>query len=563
MIKKLTAFTLLILLLVSLVACSSPSTPSEKTKTEEAPKTETIYTDDGPRVGNISLESFSIYGEYLNNDDYDYLIKNIKDLTGFTLKKGSASDKHVILFNVDSSMDELAYKVQAKDGKLYVSVNDKLYTHNLAKAFIYNLSRTTGQTMGPSYLRLSSFFLDEAINQENVEYICETNKNPFDYALGEEVTFNIRLVSGDTLVSVPMFKIEYIDDEGNNDTKVVAGDVGQITYTHAGLNTPGEAMITVTALDENEKVLDKLSKPNCIASVIYDFDNLTVHIDKPDDFDSFWDNTLSSILAYTPHAIASEVCNECKNDDYDIYSVSIETLSLPAYVHISIPKNAKENSLAIILDCPSAGEPESRNYKANKDAITISINRYSIKNHQSKKYYSDYEKEIGSGFLTNCETVDKSGAYFMDLITRDIQSIMYCENTYNNLWDKKTIIVTGGSMGGFQSAVVSSLYTKVTECKINYPWICDIGANYKSTNIPNGNVHYNKNSKYFDACYFAPRFTGKVTISTGFGDDDCSINTVVALYNSFTNASSKSITGKQTMEHQYDGGSNQSYTKQS
>ena len=72
------------------------------------------------------------------------------------------------------------------------------------------------------------------------------------------------------------------------------------------------------------------------------------------------------------------------------------------------------------------------------------------------------------------------------MILRDIQGMRFLklyfgengsDERFRGLWsEKKTLTVSGGSQGGFQSAAVAALEPGITLMTLYCPWLCDIGG---------------------------------------------------------------------------------------
>lgn len=503
--------------------------------------------DNSARIGNTPLEEYSLFSDVLDEAELVKIVGNINAMTGCNLVISGKLDGKNIVFEVDESLRMLEYSIKEVNGSLYFAVSSKYAAPYFPRIVEHALSLRDHFVIRTGYEGYGSFMLDEALNENGrITYLCETNKNPLSYKIGDNVTFRISLLSGYKLVSVPQFTWQYNTDDGNEKKGTVHGISGQFVITLDSLEAPGTGHLTVKCVNRKGYPIAALSDSVLDASVVYGFNDITTYKEKPSDFESFWNNKMVVLMETDPSAISMTEC-PVKINGYKIYDVEVNAVNTISYFHVSIPENASPASLKIRAHFDGYGNPTSDGADLSADAISVSVNKMSIKNHQSEEYYAG---QSIPDFFGNMKPDEHP---FLDMIYRDVQAIRFVEKQFADLWNGRDMITSGGSMGGFQSIAVAALYNKVTECVPAIPWMCDIGGHSQGGRLLGWLPEYNDGNKYFDSTYLASMFKGTVRINAGLGDYTCPPTGVVALYNAFE--CDKSIMFTQCMGH---GSNNQS-----
>jgi len=485
--------------------------------------------DAEPTIGGVALSEYSIYSESLSAEQLSAVTETIKEATGADLSVSDTKSDKSIVFTFDESLKMLQYSITEKDGQLTFAVKSSYATPYLPEIAEDAISLRESFNIPKDYVGTGTFALDEAPTDGSAYLLCETDKNPLSYKLGEDVTFRVSMIAGGKLVSVPQFAYKYNPEYGSGKDGLVSGIGGQCYLTFKGLDKPGSIYLNVYAANRKGQKMTALNR-TINASVVYDFNNLTHKLDKPSDFDSFWDAEIEKLMAVESTVLSCVECDVCKLDGFKVYALEIQSLGTVASVHISYPENAAPGSLKMMGEFDGYGEVGSNGACYLPDTICVAVNRHEVKDHQSVDYYKAYEATIPNWGFDNPTRED---SFFYGLLMRDVQALRYATETYADLWDGETLSVTGGSMGGFQAVAVAGLFDKVSHCYPSVPWMCDVGGSTE------GRVHgsffpeYTEGTKYYDSTYFAERFDGTVSITAGLGDAICPTSGTVALYNAF------------------------------
>ncbi len=494
-------------------------------------------------IGGTDLSAYSIYSSCLNAEQLASVAETIKDTTGVELAVSETMTDKAIVFAVDESLKMLQYSITEKDGALTFAVNSSYATAYLPEIVEDAIALRDSFNIPKDFAGTGVFAIDEAPTDGSAYLLVETDKNPLTYDLGEDATFRISIISNGKLVSIPQFAYKYNYDYTGGKDGTAPGISGQCYLTFKGLDKPGSLYLQVFAANRKGQKMTSLNL-TLNTSVVYDFENVTYAVEKPADFDSFWDAEIEKLMAVEPTAISCVECEHCKQPGFKVYAVEIQSLGTVASAHISYPENAAPGSLIIAGQFDGYGSVASNFAAYNNSAIVVAVNRHEVKDHQDDQYYKDYEKSIeGWGF----DNPTREESYFYGMIMRDIQALRYATVAFADLWDGKTMTVSGGSMGGFQSIAVAGLYDKVTVCYPGVPWMGDVGG-YTEGRVKGGFFpEYSEGSKYYDSAYFAERFNGIAAINAGMGDGTCPTSGTASIYNAFK--CQKSITYGQVYEH--------------
>ena len=137
------------------------------------------------------------------------------------------------------------------------------------------------------------------------------------------------------------------------------------------------------------------------------------------------------------------------------------------------------------------------------------------------------------------------------------------DERFKGLWsEKKGLILSGGSQGGFQAAAVTALEPGATQLMLYIPWMCDVGGcgtdgRQKGTFMP----AYTEALEYYDTVNFAKRITCPVFIeSAGLGDYVATPAGIASFYNNLTACPQKRIVFKQNFTHAGSLGNSQNFT---
>lgn len=270
--------------------------------------------------------------------------------------------------------------------------------------------------------------------------------------------------------------------------------------------------------------------------------------EEPADFRDFWKKQLKTLrrermkVKLTPVEIPGEDA-----ENYVCYDLEINCLDFrPVRGYLAMPRNAKRRSLPIAIYAHSAGKltaPYTRATvtkavslaKSGNGAIGLDINAHGMLNGQDEAYYAALEEEL-HGYSGRTVT-DHESFYFRGMFLRLVRALDYL--CTRKEWDRKHVLVTGGSQGGAQSAALAGLDPRVTTVVVDVPAMWDTGGILKGRtscwtkplerdgiDSPAATI-----MPYYDACNFMRYFKGDLVVNVGLIDLTCPPASVWSVYN--------------------------------
>ena len=414
----------------------------------------------------------------------------------------------------------------------------------------------------------------ETVQAKSKTLIGKTDKDAIAYAVGEEMTFTVRLDADGKTASCPKFKYILNADDGRaQEEKLVDGKSGVLTLK-TKLNVAGFVHLQVTVCDKDGKPIDGVGTfDGGAAAGIADIRKKKA---EPADFDQFWKNQLAKLDETAPELLEDKEVKSPKAK-HTVYAVKIrfcEENTWGDYVsgYLSVPKNAKAESLGLYVTFQGYGVGDPAIECASGKA-TLALSAHSMDVGKPSWYYVNLNggklKDYGfkSDYNATRETV-----YFREMLLRDVQGVRFLkkyfgadgpDERFKGLWsEKKGLILSGGSQGGFQAAAVTALEPGATQLMLYIPWMCDVGGcgtdgRQKGTFMP----AYTEALEYYDTVNFAKRITCPVFIeSAGLGDYVATPAGIASFYNNLTACPQKRIVFKQNFTHAGSLGNSQNFT---
>lgn len=274
----------------------------------------------------------------------------------------------------------------------------------------------------------------------------------------------------------------------------------------------------------------------------------------PADFDAFWAAQKKQLAAVPINARLTPV----KQATAGVVAVDLQADSVGAPVsgYFAKPEGAKPKSLPIILTVHGAGVRGSSlggaTSWAKQNFLAMDINAHGLPNGQPDKFYSD----LAAGDLKDYRTRGRESrdtVYFRGMFLRLVRALDFL--TAQPEWDGKTVVVSGGSQGGYQAIVAAGLDARVTFLAAGVPAGCDhTGSTVNRINgwpkfIATGEqppASVVEAVRYYDAMNFATRTKAGAVFTVGFIDVTCPPTSVYAAYNN--------ISGKKSIHNDPDAG---------
>lgn len=284
-------------------------------------------------------------------------------------------------------------------------------------------------------------------------------------------------------------------------------------------------------------------------------DKLTPYTNKPKDFETFWEEAKEE-ASKCPMKVVKVFVPEYSSDTVDCYLIKLQTYKEGQYVYgyLTIPKGG--GKYPVVFSPPGAGikpmNPLKDIFYAENGMIRFDMEIHGIRPNLDAETYKEISQAFGSGnnsYLVN-GLEDKDSYYLKKVYLSCVRALDYLTTLPE--WDKKNLIVQGGSQGGALALITAGLDTRVTACAASHPALSDM-AGYKA-NRAGGYPHlftkYEgmdtpeklKTLEYYDVVNFAKLIKVPVFMTWGFNDNVCPPTTSYIVYNTLESKKEALIT---------------------
>jgi cephalosporin-C deacetylase-like acetyl esterase len=241
---------------------------------------------------------------------------------------------------------------------------------------------------------------------------------------------------------------------------------------------------------------------------------LTPSTPRPADFDAFWAHKLAEQAKVPINPVLTKV-------DTDVPGVELNMFELDAlgsHAHGYVSKPAKEGKFPAVIQLQYAGiyalNARGAAQRAAEGWLMINVDSHD-------KLPSDPAGNAPKGYQAVGNS-DREKSYFLNMYLRDSRALDYLLTRPD--WDGKTIVLTGGSMGGQQSLMLAGLRPeKITSVLVCVPAGADSNGDLhgRKAGYPNwdsSNPEVMKTALYFDTVNFASHIQAPVMAGMGFID---------------------------------------------
>ena len=235
---------------------------------------------------------------------------------------------------------------------------------------------------------------------------------------------------------------------------------------------------------------------------------------RPADFDTFWGGKLAEQAKIPINPVLSPL-------ETDVAGVELKTFVLDALgskAHGYVAKPAKDGKFPALIQLQYAGvyalNARGAAQRASEGWLFLNVDSHD-------KSPSDPSGNIPRNYQAVGNT-DREKSYFLNMYLRDSRVLDYLLTRPD--WDGKTIVLTGGSMGGQQSLMLSGLRPeKISAVLVCVPAGADSNGDLHGRkagypNWPSDNADVMKTALYFDTINFASHIQAPVMAGMGFID---------------------------------------------
>ena len=235
---------------------------------------------------------------------------------------------------------------------------------------------------------------------------------------------------------------------------------------------------------------------------------------RPADFDSFWNEKLAQQAKIPNNPVLSPAQSDIPGVELSIFTLD----ALGSKAHGYVAKPAKDGKFPALVQLQYAGvyalNARMDEQRAASGWLVINVDSHD-------KQPNDPSGGIARAYQAIGNT-DREKSYFLNMYLRDSRALDYVITRPD--WDGKTIVLTGGSMGGQQSLVLAGLRPEpISAVLVCVPAGADTNGDLHGRkagypNWPSDNPDIMKTALYFDPVNFASHIKAPVMAGMGFID---------------------------------------------
>jgi len=235
---------------------------------------------------------------------------------------------------------------------------------------------------------------------------------------------------------------------------------------------------------------------------------------RPKDFDAFWDAKLVEQAKVPINPVLTQVQSEIPGVDMSIFVLD----ALGSKAHGYVAKPAKQGKFPALIQLQYAGVYA---LNARADAQHAADGWLAINVDAHDKLPSDPSGGVPKTYSALGNT-DREKSYFLNMYLRDSRALDYLLTRPD--WDRKTIVLAGGSQGGQQSFALAGLRPeRISAVLVCVPAGADTNGDLHGRHAgfpywPSSNPEAMKTALYFDPVNFASRIKSPVLAGMGFID---------------------------------------------
>ena len=235
---------------------------------------------------------------------------------------------------------------------------------------------------------------------------------------------------------------------------------------------------------------------------------------RPADFDSFWNGKLALQAKVPIDAVLTPVETDVPGVEMSIFT--LEALGSKAHGYVARPASDAKYPALILLQYAGVYA-----LNAHADAEHAAEGWLVLNVDSHDKLPSDASGNVPVNYNAIGNT-DREKSYFLDMYLRDSRVLDYLATRPD--WNGKTIVLTGGSMGGQQSIALAGLRPdKVSAVLVCVPAGADTNGDLHGRRAgypywPSDKPEAMNTALYFDTVNFASRIEAPVMAGFGFID---------------------------------------------
>ncbi len=283
-------------------------------------------------------------------------------------------------------------------------------------------------------------------------------------------------------------------------------------------------------------------KPTIVTEIgaLYDAGKIIHPNPAPEDFEEFWTRKRAELAKVPMNPELVEL--ECKEKNVKLYALTVKCAgSRPVTGYLAVPVNTPKDGCPAVVEFLSwVNGDASRTIpvaRAKNGVLALYATWHGFPVGKSKDYYVKNIRAVLKGGRKDINDRDK---WVMgEVYIRVLRALEYMKSRPE--WDKKTLVVVGGSLGGAQTAAAAALDKDVTVALVGVPCFAEFdtrksgrmgsGPHRRHLKIVKNDVSSLTAGAYYDIVNLAPLTKCEVFVSTGFTDESCPPSNVFAYYN--------------------------------
>ena len=431
-----------------------------------------------------------------------------------------------------------------------------------------------------------SFFIIESFRKDSSGNLSECL--PTEFTAGDSVHIKATLISHETKTPITAKNLTatVVTDDGE-EIKTTVRDSDFIAFDLT-LSRPGSLKFKVLVLGDDEEPM--LGAETAYGGIVFSRKEIKTTHEVPSDLKSFWTHEVKRMLAVNPcEAFADGYSGKVETEfdisernryklvkldgeyvsrltslgqptpteeellSFDIYELNLKAPGpCPTTAFLTIPKSAEAKSLPIhfIFDGYGVKMPS---VVCVSGQISVHLTHHGYELCRSKEYYQQLWNTVCGNYCrgngeVNSDFADIHDCYPLYLLLRNLQALRYLtdeklssdiENLHSAFCGE--VIMSGGSMGGFQTIGVGALASilrdlvggfKLTSLSAPSPAFGNV-AGSTDRRVTSTFFVYAEGADYFDTAMMATMLDTPTDIPrASLGDEACPITTITAIYNS-------------------------------
>lgn len=347
---------------------------------------------------------------------------------------------------------------------------------------------------------------------------------------GETVRFSIEFLrDGKPLPGRKLHCRIQRDFHPDEERDLVSGD--EPVFVETTLERPGFVRLSVTS--------DALTAARGAG-----FDPLEIRpAPEVEGFDAFW-TAQKEKLAQIPADVLRMEKIPLDDPSYegvvDCYDVQVAcTEGEPVSGILAIPCGAKPGTLPAYVFFHGAGvRPAFQPLPwAAHGMIAFNVNAHGLPNRESEEFYREASRRLADYPARIYGKPEES--LFVRMTLRVVRALEYIKSRPE--YDGKTLIVHGGSQGGYQALAAAGLDPEVSLIIPNAPAMCNLAGALEgrtpgwpfTVSLEKPELRNNRNALYCDGATFGKRAKAQALFTVGFSDAAAVPSSVYAAYNAY------------------------------